>query len=110
MAPFGKPLLAKDSVGVQWPENRRVMRLEVKFVNGSAPLPSRENLTVEYWRSSWEGEKVRRYGDQAAGSAGWNAKDDWYNGQWKAADTHIEILEGIRLPIHAGEIRVTARF
>jgi len=90
-APFGKPLLEKDSVGVQWPENRRVIRLEVKFVNGSAPLPSRENLIVEYWRSSWEGENVRRYGDQAAGSAGWNAKDDWYNGQWKAADTHIEI-------------------
>jgi hypothetical protein len=89
-APFGRPLLEKDAVSVEWPEIHRIIRLEVNFASGSAPLPSRENLRVEYWRNSWNGARIRRYGDQAAGSAGWNAKDDWYNGEWKTADTHAE--------------------
>src|SRR5271157_568195 len=90
-APFGKALVTGDSGGVEWPENRRVLRVEVEFANNAAPLPSGDSMIVEYWNSSWKGEKVRRYGDQAAGSAGWNAKDDWYNGEWKAAETHLEI-------------------
>jgi hypothetical protein len=92
-APFGRPLLEKDSVGVEWPEIHRVIRVEVNFASGSEPLPSHENLVVEYWSSSWNGAMVRKYGDQAAGSAGWNDKDDWYNGVWKAADTRCELRE-----------------
>lgn len=86
---FGRPLAQKDAVGVEWPERRRIIRVEVIFANGSVPLPSVENMKVEYWHSSWDGAKFSRYGS-SAGWAGWEAKDDWYNGEWKTADTHAE--------------------
>jgi len=91
-APFGKPLVESNSVGVQWPENRRVMRVQLDFAQDGTTLPSPESLTVEYWCSNWKGEHVHGVSDQAAGAAGWNAKDDWYNGEWKTAESHLEFI------------------
>ena len=87
VAPFGRPLVDKDSVGVEWPEMRRLLRVEVQFVDDGAALPSPESLKVEYWHRVWNGAAIRRYGEQNAGSTGWAADDDWFNGEWKAADT-----------------------
>ncbi len=90
-APFGRALAEKDSVGVAWPEMRRVVRLEVVFADDGSALPAPGAFEVQYWRQSWDGHAVRRYTEQGAGSTGWDASDDWTNGEWKAADSQVEI-------------------
>jgi hypothetical protein len=86
-APFGRALIDKDSVGVEWPEARRVSRVEVQFADDGSPLPPPESMKVQYWHRVWNGAAIRRYGEQNVGSTGWAADDDWFNGGWKTADT-----------------------
>lgn len=86
VAPFGQPLREEGAVGVQWPEMRRILSLEVTFADDGSALPQADTMKVQYWRGAWNGAALRRYGDQNAGSHGWNAADDWTNGEWKTAD------------------------
>ena len=87
VAPFGRPLIDKNSVGVEWPEMRRVARVEVQFADDGSPLPAPKSMKVEYWHGVWNGAAIRRYGVQNAGDTGWAGDDDWFNGGWKTADT-----------------------
>jgi len=102
VAPFGRLLIERDSAGFEWPETRRIVLLEVDFAPDSAPLPPAEAMKVEYWRRVWNGAAIRRYSEQNAGSTGWAANDDWFNGSWKVADTAADIDREQR--------RVTFRF
>jgi len=90
-APFGRPLAEKGVVGVEWPEMRRITRVEVLFASDASPLPAAKDMKIEYWHKVWNGAALRRYADQNAGSSGWNPKDDWYNGEWKATDFRLEM-------------------
>ena len=87
VAPFGRSLMDATSVGVEWPEVRRVLRVEVQFASDGAALPALDTMKVEYWHQVWDGAAIRRYGEQNAGNAGWVEDDDWFNGEWKTADT-----------------------
>ncbi|MBI1940798.1 MAG: hypothetical protein HYS33_04730, partial [Acidobacteria bacterium] len=86
-APFGRPLLAEDSAGVEWPEVRRISRVEITFAGKEAPVPAPASMQVEYWHRVWNGAPVRRYGEENAGRTGWVPNDDWFTGEWKTADT-----------------------
>ncbi|MFB3923365.1 MAG: hypothetical protein ACE145_16705 [Terriglobia bacterium] len=96
VAPFGRPLAGKDSVGVEWPEMRRVAIVEVAFADDGSALPPAGSMKVEYWHRVWKGGAIRRYGEQNAGSTGWAEDDDWFNGEWRTADTRARV-EGRRV-------------
>ncbi len=89
-APFGRALGEKDAVGVEWPEMRRVARVEVLFVNDRSPLPAADAIQVQYWHHTWKGGALRRYAQQNAAWTGWEPIDDWTNGEWKTADCRVE--------------------
>jgi len=86
VAPFGRQFREGNTVVLQWPEMRRVARLEIVFF-GETAVPSPNALKVEYWQRAWRGAAIRRYAERAAGEVGWAEVDDWYNGKWKPADT-----------------------
>jgi hypothetical protein len=44
-------------------------------------------MKLQYWHRVWNGAAIRRYGEQNAGDTGWASDDDWFNGEWKTADT-----------------------
>ncbi|HEX8984774.1 MAG TPA: hypothetical protein VF767_05060 [Bryobacteraceae bacterium] len=88
VAPFGRALAGDGSVGVEWPEMRRIVRLEFALKAGAA-APRPDEIKVEYWRHVWDGSALRRYGDVGAGSTGWAAADDWFNGEWKRAAAEV---------------------
>jgi hypothetical protein len=88
VAPFGYPLHEANGLGVRWPEARRVTRIEVAFADG-ASLPAPDAVTVEYWQHTWNGAAVD--GADSGTWAGWGAADDWFTGQWKMADTRLQV-------------------
>ena len=67
VAPFGYPLVEKESVGVKWAEMRRLVRVEIEFADGAPPLPAQGAMQVQYWHHDWDGSPLRGYGEQAAG-------------------------------------------
>ncbi len=87
VAPFGRPLAGQNETGIEWPEMRRISAVEIVFAEDGSPLPSGDSMKVQYWHRVWKGTAIRRYGEQNAGSTGWAADDDWFNGDWKTADT-----------------------
>lgn len=90
-APFGQPLAAKNSIGVEWAEMRRVARVELVFANDGVPLPSPAALEVQYWRQSWKGAAYRPYAGLVTAWAGWEPIDDGTNGEWKTADSRVQV-------------------
>ena len=96
VAPFGRPLADKNSVGVEWPEMRRIAVVEVIFAEDGSPLPPVDSMKVQYWHRLWNGAAIRRYGERNAGSIGWAADDDWFNGDWKTAESRPRV-EGRRV-------------
>ncbi len=90
-APYGRPLVDENSVGVEWPEMRRIVRVEVAFAEDAATLPPKNSMQVQYWGGVWNGGPLRRYGEQGAGSTGWAPNDDWFNGEWKTADFRVDL-------------------
>jgi len=88
VASFGYLLHEAHGPGVRWAEARRVARIEVVFREG-ASLPAPQAVTVEYWQHTWNGAAVG--GADSGTWAGWGAADDWYTGQWKKADTRLQV-------------------
>ncbi|MBZ5542683.1 MAG: hypothetical protein LAO07_03270 [Acidobacteriia bacterium] len=95
VAPFGRSLDDKDSVGVEWPEMRRISVVEITFADDGSPLPPADSMKFQYWHRVWNGAAIRRYGEQNAGTTGWAADDDWFNGDLKTADSRSRV-EGRR--------------
>ncbi|MDH7481479.1 MAG: hypothetical protein QHH26_05795 [Armatimonadota bacterium] len=63
-------------IGFEWEEPRRFSKVAVKWLHpDKAPDPSL--IKVQYWHRSWPQH----------GLSGWNAIDDFYNGQWVTAKT-----------------------
>ena len=86
-APYAKRLNVENGVGLEWPDIRRITQVQIGFADDGKALPDTSSVRVEYWHQSWKGEAVGRYGGRDAGSHGWDATDDWFNGKWKAATT-----------------------
>lgn len=90
VTPFGRDIREDHTVSIQWPEMRRIIRVEVSFL-AEAEIPQASAMKLEYWHHVWQGEAQRRYGDTGAGGVGWSAMDDWYTGEWKQAAVTVRI-------------------
>jgi hypothetical protein len=88
IAPFGFPISYGDgkSQGPRWAEPRKVRRVVVQF-EGKQPLPP---VRLEYWHRVWDGRADPLLVERGAGGVGWDARDDWTNGRWIAAQCRVE--------------------
>jgi hypothetical protein len=70
----------------RWEEPREVHRVVLRFAGEAPPLRAVE---VAYWRSHWP--EARRplieSEEEETFAPGWQAQDDWFNGDWQPADT-----------------------
>jgi hypothetical protein len=90
-APYATTLPVDNGTELQWSDIRRVSQVLIAFANDGKQLPATSAVKVEYWRQSWKGDAVGRYGGRDAGSHGWDATDDWYNGKWTTADATASV-------------------
>jgi hypothetical protein len=75
--------------GVRWAEPRKVRRVVVEF-EGSQSLPEPAQVRLEYWHRVWDGKADPLIVERGAGGVGWDAMDDWTNGRWIAAKSHVQ--------------------
>jgi hypothetical protein len=93
-APFGW-LLEDDggkARGIQWAEPRKVRRVLVSFEDGSK-VPAPGKVRLQYWHRVWDGRPDPVLAEAGAGGVGWEAMDDWTNGDWKDADARLEAAD-----------------
>jgi hypothetical protein len=94
IAPFGFAVSEKDGTGhgIRWAEPRKIRRVAVELPDDqSLPEPSR--IELQYWHRIWDGKADPILVERSAGGVGWDSMDDWTNGRWINAKTHIEIIE-----------------
>ncbi len=91
IAPFGYLISYGDgkSHGPRWAEPRKVRRVVVEF-DGSPAVPEPGQVRLEYWQRVWDGKADPLIVERGAGGVGWDAMDDWTNGRWIAAKTHVQ--------------------
>jgi hypothetical protein len=78
--------------GVRWAEPRKIRRVVVEF-DGQTKTPSPDKVRLEYWHASWDAKPEPIQSEKGAGGVGWERMDDWTNGQWKQADTRLDVRE-----------------
>jgi len=93
VAPFGEITrwnADHTDYGVMWEDPRDIFRVVVVFADpaGSA---SPDALRVEYWQSSWPKRRIPRDRPSGAGGSGWLDVGDWFRGEWKVADTSVNV-------------------
>lgn len=95
-APFAVAVGQKagKAYSVTWGEPRKIRRLEIEFDRDTA-IPAAEKLRVQYWHKAWDGKPDPIQAETGVARAGWTAVDDWTNGEWKDADTRVQ-LDGQR--------------
>src|SRR5688572_18733259 len=84
-APFGFTLEQDEggkAAGIRWAEPRKIRQVVVEFANG-ADLPEPSAVKLQYWQRIWNGKPDPVLAESGAGGVGWDAVDDWTNGQWK---------------------------
>ena len=88
-APFGIAIQGDKGKwqGVRWAEPRRIRRLVVEFGADKAPDPA--TVKLQYWHRVWDGKPDPVLVEQGAGGVGWDAMDDWTNGEWIDAAVQI---------------------
>ncbi len=93
IAPFAQRAVNNGAIVLRWEEPRDIFRVEIEPAPGRLP-PSRRKVIVRYWQDKWP--KLRRTeADVTAGRicwAAWKGEDDWFNGQWRAADARLRVL------------------
>lgn len=89
--PFGFPIApeGKSLGGVRWAEPRKIRRVVVTFA-GDGPLAGSDQVRLQYWHASWDGAPEPIAAEKGAGRVGWEQMDDWTNGKWNDAVTHVE--------------------
>lgn len=91
-APFG--LVTQDEegldYGIRWPQYRKIRRLEVDFGENQS-LPNPAQVKVQYWHRVWDGKPNPVSNERSVGAVGWEAMDDWTNGRWVDAETHLQV-------------------
>jgi len=76
-----------QDITLVWEEYRDIFKVVV-----ISPEPSAMSETkVQYWQQHWPHQRVPKGVAVGAGSSGWMAQDDWYNGQWKDADVKMTL-------------------
>jgi len=91
-APFGFATQDEDGLGcgVRWPQYRKIRRVVVDF-GQNQPLPDPNQVKVQYWQRVWDGKPDSASNEHSAGAAGWDLMDDWTNGRWVDAETHLTV-------------------
>lgn len=87
-APFGFVIQDEDGLGygIRWPNYRKIRRVVVDF-GENQPLPDPAEIKVQYWHRIWNGLP----GNISNKRRGWEEMDDWTNGQWVDAETHLQV-------------------
>lgn len=90
-APFGFVETAKDgkAYGIRWADPRKIRRVVVEFGDDASP-PASDKVRLQYWHANWDGRPDPIQAERGAGGEGWQAMDDWTNGKWKDAQTHLQ--------------------
>jgi hypothetical protein len=86
-APFARPL---PEGGLVWDDPREIHAVRATF---AGPVP--DDLRLEYWRGKWPQIRLPKDHVEGRGSAGWWQLGDWFNGEWRAADTEARIESDI---------------
>jgi hypothetical protein len=70
----------------RWEEPRDIQRLVLRFTDEAPPPRAAE---IAYWRSHWPEVRRALVGAEAEETfgPGWQAQDDWFDGDWQPADT-----------------------
>jgi hypothetical protein len=91
IAPFGFRVDADGGTthGIRWAEPRKVLRVVVEF-DKSQTLPESSQIRLQYWHRVWDGKADPLIVERGAGGVGWDAMDDWTNGRWIAAKSHVQ--------------------
>lgn len=92
VVPFGeiRTWEAGRDVGVLWEDARDIFRVVVTFADAS-DMPESSSVKLQYWRArGWPKGRVPREKSAFAGISGWMHSGDWYNGEWRDADTKLE--------------------
>ena len=70
---------------LRWEEMRDIYALAILCSDKSALAEAK----VQYWQKNWPHQRVQKGASVGAGGSGWMRDDDWFNGQWKDADTNL---------------------
>ncbi|MDY0357288.1 MAG: hypothetical protein RBR19_15505 [Sedimentisphaerales bacterium] len=109
IAPFGFRVSNTDAGwhGIRWAEPRKIRQLIVQFEE-PRNLPDPSQVKVQYWHRTWDGKADPVQAERGAGGVGWDAMDDWTNGQWIDGETSVRADNGVWtftfLPITSEEI------
>lgn len=112
IAPFGIPIPQDGATGpmpqARWAEPRKVRQAVIEFAGGK-DHPDPCGVTLQYWHRTWNGQADPVLIERGAGGVGWDAVDDWTNGEWITAKTALKV-DGKRwtftiLPITKEEIK-----
>lgn len=85
---FSKKRTADNEYTVIWEDPRDIHRVVVRFASA---VPKADEVTLLYWRRYWPKTHISKEDKAGAGESGWLPVDDWFNGEWQAADTEVDI-------------------
>jgi len=85
IAKYAKVERDKNGITLQWEEPRDIYKVILKTSHPSELL----NNKIQYWHNNWPQKRIPK-GEVDTGVLGWAAQDDWFNGEWKDADTRAE--------------------
>ena len=78
-----------QDITLRWEEMRDVFSVVVHCADVSALSGAK----LQYWQRVWPGQRVPKGTAVGAGRSGWMADDDWFNGEWKTADTVVSLQD-----------------
>ncbi len=70
---------------LKWEEMRDIFALAIICSDKSALSKAK----IQYWHRNWPHQRVPKGASLGAGGSGWMRDDDWFNGEWKDADTNL---------------------
>ncbi len=93
VVPYGELMHWDDQgrdYGVIWEDSRDIFQVVVTFAS-DREMPDADSIQLEYWQSQWPKRRIPRDQPSGAGGSGWLDIGDWFQGQWKTADSRIEV-------------------
>jgi hypothetical protein len=89
VARYGTMWRNEREVGVFWDDPRDVFYVVLRFVSLEGINP--ETIRIQYWQRNWPRHRIPKGKRPGTGRVGWMPLDDWWNGEWKDADTDLEV-------------------
>lgn len=75
---------------LRWGEPRKIRRVVIELPQNTN-IPKPDKIRLQYWHKRWNGLADPILAESGAGGEGWTKIDDWTHGQWKDADTSLQI-------------------